>query len=119
MSIYPRVEYQMTEADLETIFEAIKPVPMIMLQCGSPPSQQERANAAWAALGKKMGFDGDTVKPMPLKGNLFFTAVPTENETQRADRELRETRERINLKVAGIRQQIIDLENQLLILEKP
>ena len=85
-NMYPRVNYEMTEKDLEAIMEACKPVPMIMLQCGSPRSQQENANDAWAALGKKMGFDHMTVEPVSGKGNRFFTAVPAETEFQRAER---------------------------------
>ena len=60
--MYPRTEYEMTQEDLDMLLDAMKPVPMIMLQCGSPPSQQENANRAWAALGKKMGFDSETVQ---------------------------------------------------------
>lgn len=39
--MYPRTNYEMTPADLERILDACKPVPMIMLQCGAPRSQQE------------------------------------------------------------------------------
>ncbi len=52
--MYPRTEYEMTEEDMQTLLEAMKPVPMIMLQCGTPPTQQENANNAWAALGKNV-----------------------------------------------------------------
>lgn len=72
-------EYEMTEADLQKIVNACKPVPLIMLQCGTPPSQQERANAAWAELGDRMGFKSTTVRPS--RGTLhprFFWAVPKE-----------------------------------------
>lgn len=70
-------EFEMTSEDLETLLNACKPVAMIMLQCGMPRSPQENANAAWAALGAKMGFDPMTVRPNG-KGDLFFTAVPVE-----------------------------------------
>ena len=69
-----RTNYEMTEEDLKVILEACKPVPMIMLQCGTPRSPQENANAAWRALGEKMGFDHMTVKPNG-KGPRFFTAI--------------------------------------------
>ncbi len=65
----------MTQEDLNIILNACKPVPMIMLQCGTPPSQQEMANNAWKALGKKMGFDYMTVEPTG-EGNRFFSAIP-------------------------------------------
>lgn len=70
-------EFEMTQTDLDKLFEAMKPVPMIMLQCGEPRSQQERANTAWCSLGDRMGFDGMTVKPCG-KGDLFFTAETKE-----------------------------------------
>jgi len=63
----------MTEADLEQIKEACKPVLMIALQCGTPSSPQENANRAWKTLGERMGFDGMTVEPSS-KGARFFTA---------------------------------------------
>jgi len=66
--------FEMTEADLAALLEAMKPVPMIALQCGAPRSQQENANAAWALLGKKMGFDPMTVAPNS-RGDRFFSAV--------------------------------------------
>lgn len=68
-------EYEMTEVDLAELLDAMKPVPMIMLQCGTPPSQQENANAAWARLGVKMGFQHMTVRPSS-KGQRFFMAEP-------------------------------------------
>ena len=79
--MYPRINYEMTEEDLEEILETCKPVPMIMLQCGTPPSVQENANRAWRRLGEKMGFDYDTVQPVVGKGSRFFTAVPSETKT--------------------------------------
>ena len=84
--MYPRVNYEMTEEDLKEILAACKPVPMIMLQCGTPPSPQENANRAWGKLGEKMGFDSDTVQPIEGKGNRFFTAIPSETETQKEER---------------------------------
>lgn len=77
--MYPRINYEMTEGDLTTLLDAMRPVPMIMLQCGAPSSVQQHANGAWAALGKRMGFDPMTVKPTG-KGDRFFTAVPSEKE---------------------------------------
>lgn len=74
-----RKRFEMTEADLATILEACKPVPMIALQCGSRLSQQERANAAWVALGQRMGFDGMSVQPT-REGDRVFTAEAKEDE---------------------------------------
>ena len=72
-----RKEFEMTPADLEKILNACQPIPLIALQCGMPPSPQERANAAWAELGSRLGFQHMTVRP-DMKGDRFFTAEPTE-----------------------------------------
>ena len=69
-----RKNFTMTQAQYDKIIEACRPVPMIMLQCGNPPSQQERANAAWEALGREMGFDGRSVAPADSDNRLKFTA---------------------------------------------
>ncbi len=72
-------EYEMSEADLEALIKACKPVPMIMLQCGPSPTPQEMANRAWSRLGEKMGFDSMSVKPIPGKSHRFFTAKEVSN----------------------------------------
>lgn len=74
-----RIDYVMSEEDLDQLLNAMKPLPMIMLQYGTPPSVQERANQAWAVLGKKMGFDPMTVRPNG-KGDRYFSAIPTEQK---------------------------------------
>lgn len=71
-----KIEYKMSEEDLQRILDACKPTPCIMLQCGMPRSPQKNANAAWAALGKKMGFKPSTVEPIPEKSDHFFLAEP-------------------------------------------
>lgn len=70
-----RQEYIMEQADFDTLMDACKSVPLIMLQCGTPPSPQENANKAWINLGIKMGFDGTTVEPSD-SNRLRFTAIP-------------------------------------------
>lgn len=67
-------EFEMSEADLAELMDAMKPVPLIMLQCGMPPSQQERANSAWEKLGAKMGFDPMSAKPSRANQPRFFYA---------------------------------------------
>lgn len=74
-----RIDYVMSEEDLDQLLNAMKPTPMIMLQFGIPPSVQEKANQAWATLGKKMGFDPMTVRPNG-KGDRHFSAIPTEQK---------------------------------------
>lgn len=70
--------FEMSEDDLRELLDACKPTPVMFLSGGTPmgPSQQENANAAWARLGKKMGFDAMTVVPIAGKGDRFFTAWP-------------------------------------------
>ena len=70
-------EFEMSEADHCILLEACKPVPLIAINCGRGPSQQEHANDAWRALGDRMGFDWLTVKPSP-KGPRFFIAMEKE-----------------------------------------
>lgn len=65
----------MTEDDLNTILNACKPVPYIVMGGREPMSPQENANLAWTALGKKMGFDPMSVEPTG-QGDRFFTAEP-------------------------------------------
>ena len=71
-------EFEMTEEQQKKLLESMQPVPLIMLQCGSPPSQQENANRAWERLGKEMGFQHMTVTPLVDKSDRFFLATPTD-----------------------------------------
>lgn len=66
-------KFEMTQEQLNKLLEAMKPPPLIMLQCGEPPSLQEQANSAWKALGDEMGFDHMTVQPTG-QGDRFFEA---------------------------------------------
>ena len=69
-----RKNYEMTDADLSELLNSMKPVVMIALQCGTPRSVQENANAAWSRLGERMGFDPMTVQPNG-RGDRHFSAV--------------------------------------------
>lgn len=68
-----RKEYEMTQAQLDQILEACKPVPYMVFGGMEPRSPQANSNDAWAALGGEMGFDHMTVRPNG-KGDRFFTA---------------------------------------------
>jgi hypothetical protein len=103
---YPRVEYEMTKEDLAAILEACRPTPVIMVGGHTGPTPQDNANCAWAVLGKKMGFDYTTVRPIEGKGQRFFTAVPSETEEQRAEREEREAEERRAEEIATLMREI-------------
>lgn len=74
-----RREFEMTEADLAKLLEAMKPVPLMYLSGGVPMggSRQENANAAWAELGSRMGFEPMSVLASH-RGKRFFTATPTQ-----------------------------------------
>jgi hypothetical protein len=76
--------FEMTQADLDGIVSKItaaRQAPLIMLQCGPPPSIQQVANDAWAELGNRMGFKHMTVRPARERGDRFFTAEPTTPST--------------------------------------
>ena len=75
-----RREFEMSEHDLSVILDACKPVPCMKIGSYLPRTPQENANDAWAALGRKMGFQHMTVKPISGKGDRFFTA-----EEEKAD----------------------------------
>jgi hypothetical protein len=107
----------MTEADLEKIKEACKPVPYIIVGGVAPRSQQENANAAWAELGARMGFDHMTVQSNG-KGNRFFSAVPSETPEQRAERVAKEADEKRQAEIVQLRQEIHERNERLTELEK-
>jgi len=69
-----RREYEMTGQQMKTLLDACKPVPYMVVGGMEPRSIQENVNAAWRALGMKMGFNGMTVRPVPNKCSRFFTA---------------------------------------------
>lgn len=69
-----RREFQMTQADMNVLLDAMQPLPLVAIDCGPIRTRQQRANEAWIALGDKMRFDGSTVKPVPGNTGLLFTA---------------------------------------------
>lgn len=117
--MYPRTEYEMTEQDLKTLLEACRPTPLMAISGGRPmfDSPQENANRAWAALGKKMGFDSDTVQPLQGKGQRFFSAVPSETEEARKERMERETEEKRQRDITKLTEEIAEREQQLAALK--
>lgn len=111
--MYPRTEYEMTQEDFDTLMEAMKPVAMIMLQCGAPSSQQENANRAWAELGKKMGFDSETVQPIRGRDSKWFSAVPNEPEELREKRLALEKEAALKLKISELQDEIFERQKKL------
>jgi hypothetical protein len=118
IEMYPRINYEMTPDDLTKIMDACKPVPYMVIGGVAPSSPQENANRAWAELGGRMGFDHMTVQPIYGKGTRFFSAVPTENETQRMGREMREMDERKAARIAELRTAIEKAVKELKRLEE-
>jgi hypothetical protein len=118
--MYPRTEYEMSEKDLKKILSACKPTPVIFGNGGMNlgGSQQENANMAWAELGKKMGFDYMTVRPIQGKNNRFFTAIPSETESQKEEREAKEKEEKRLQRIDEIKKEIATREQELKGLEK-
>jgi len=113
MSIYPRVNYEMTEADCEELLNSMLPEPVMKIGSHwSGMDQQERANAAWKRLGDKMGFDHMTVQP-GRGGNRFFSAVPNETEIQRNEREAKERAEKRAAEVLRLEKEISDCTAKL------
>ena len=78
-------EFELTEEQLAELMEAARPTPYLLGDGGRPlvASPQENANRAWAALSKEMGFDYMTVRPVPGKGQRFFTARETAHSQAR------------------------------------
>ena len=74
-------EYKMTEEQRAKIFDASKPTPVMAISDpnGGLPipiggSSYENAMAAWRSLGEELGFDYNTVRPVPSKSDYYFMA---------------------------------------------
>ena len=109
MSLYPRTRYEMTEADLERILDACKPVPYIIIGGHAPNSPQDNANAAWKELGSRMGFDAMTVQPEG-SSNRTFTAIPAKHRCSAKAKRIKE--------VDRLRKVIVEAEAALAKLEQ-
>ena len=111
--MYPRTNYEMTEAQLKTLLEACRATPVMMIGSCVGSSPQENANRAWESLGKEMGFDVMTVQPIPGKGNRFFTAIPSENDVQRTERLAKEEARRRELEISRLEDEIAERQHAL------
>jgi len=71
-------EYELTEAELNSIIEASKPVPAMYLPGGQPMfgTPQTNANNAWQVVARAHGFIWDSAQPAPGKSNRFILAEP-------------------------------------------
>jgi len=115
--VNPRVQYEMSEEDLTELLDACsKPTRVMMIGDYRSPSPQENANAAWAKLGKKMGFDSITVRPDP-RGDKYFTAVPIETEVQKTARLEYDAKMKRAAEIDRLRAEIAEREKRLKELE--
>jgi len=76
-----RREYELTDKQFAAFVIAInnaRNTPAMMIGGTLPSSPQDVAYREWANLGKEIGFEPMTVKPVRGKGERFFTAVPVE-----------------------------------------
>ena len=73
-----RKEFKLTDEQLKKLLKACSPVPYMVFGGIEPTSPQENANRAWQSLGKELGFDYNTVRPISGKGSKFFTAEPVQ-----------------------------------------
>lgn len=73
-----RREFEMSPAQLERLLKASEPVLYMVFGGMEPRSPQENANAAWAELGRELGFEHMSVRPVYGKGDRYFTAIPIE-----------------------------------------
>jgi len=103
----------MSEEEFQVILDACKPTRVMMIGNYIPASPQENANRAWRALGDKMGFNSESVRPINGKEGRFFTAVPTETESQRADRVQHEAEEERLLAISHVEDEIASLTIKL------
>jgi len=116
--MYPRTNYEMSEENLKELLEACRPTPCILVGGFAQLSQQDMANAAWQRLGGKMGFDYLTVRPIAGKGNSFFSAVPSETETQRSERLKKEAEEKNAAEIKTLEGEIQERQERLKLLEQ-
>jgi hypothetical protein len=74
-----RKEYTISQEQLNTLLEASQPTRAVVLPGGFPMGRttQQNANAAWQTLGAEMGFEWDTVQPVPDCCDKHFTAEKT------------------------------------------
>lgn len=113
MNMYPRTNYEITEDELKELLEACKPTIAIQIGNYSPASPQENANRAWRQLGEKIGFDYETVQPISGKGYRFFSAIPSENDTQREERLKREAEKKRLFDIKRLEAEIEERQSEL------
>jgi len=66
--------FKISQEQLDKLLEASQPVPYMIFGGHPPRSPQENANSAWDALGKELGFDYMTVRPVAGQPDTVFEA---------------------------------------------
>lgn len=74
-----RNEFELNDEQFENLMSLSRPAPAIALNCGEPPSRQQMANDFWQRLGRELGFEYMTARPVTGKGPKFFTAEVKEH----------------------------------------
>jgi hypothetical protein len=69
-------QYRLTDAELQSILDCSKPVPMIMLHISTPESPQDRANRAWQSVAQAHGFVWDSAEPAETGDDHDLLAEP-------------------------------------------
>ena len=71
------MEYEITQAELDSVLEASKPTPVMYLSGGQRmfDSPQANANRAWQKIAKRLNVELMTIRPSP-RGELWITAEP-------------------------------------------
>ena len=116
--MYPRTNYEMTQEDLEDLLDRCRATPMMKIgSYHSGASAQENANRAWARLGKKMGFDSNTVQPAS-GGDRFFTAIPSETEEHRTARITKEKEEARVKEIEKLTSEILERQERVKALSR-
>lgn len=82
--LFMRREFKMSTEQYARLIEACRPVPYMIVGGFPPMSAQDNANAAWHALGREIGFDGNTANPINGKSSLCFTAEKVELDHDRS-----------------------------------
>lgn len=69
-------QYRLTDEELESILNASKPVPYMIIGGHAPASSQENSNRAWQAVAAAHGFEWDSACDAGTGDNHDVLAEP-------------------------------------------
>jgi len=58
------MEFTLTEDEMQSVLDASKPVPYLVIGGIPPRSQQEQANSAWQKIAEAHSVKWDTIRPI-------------------------------------------------------